>query len=87
MKKLESEVNRLNEDLEFVQLMTDEEENEALRKTYINQGYEHGIEQGEKSGKLKEKREIAKEMLNNKIPIEVIIKCTGLKEEEINELS
>ena len=36
MKKLESEINRLNDDLEFVQLMTDEEENEGLRKTYIN---------------------------------------------------
>ena len=74
MEKLEREVNRLNDDLEFVQLMTDEEENEALRKTYINQGIEH------------EKQNIAKEMLNNKIPIEVIIKFTGLKEEEINNL-
>ena len=50
MKKLESEVNRLIDALEFIQLMTDEEENEALRKTYINQGYEQGIEEGIEQG-------------------------------------
>ena len=55
-----------------------EKENEALRETYI--------EQGEKSGKLKKKQKIAKEMLIDNVPIDTIVKYTGLTEEEINNL-
>lgn len=47
---------------------------------------EDGIKQGKKAGKREEKIEIAKNLLKEKIPIEVIIKATGLKEEEIKEI-
>ena len=90
MKKLESEVNRLNEDLEFVQLMTDEEENEALRKTYINQGYEqgveHGIEQGIEQGEKNKTIDISKNMLKKGIDVDTISEVTNLSADEINDL-
>ena len=86
MEKFEKEVYRLNDDEEFFRLMTDEEENESLKNTYIGRGFKQGVEQGEKSGKQKRNIEIAKEMVNNNIAIDLIIKCTGLTEEEINNL-
>ena len=52
MEKFEKEVHSLNDDEEFFRLMTDEEENETLKNTYIGRGFK----QGEKSGK----QEIAK---------------------------
>ena len=67
-------INNLNDDDDFISLMTDEEENEALRETYI--------EQGEKVGKQK----IAKEMLIDNVPIDTIVKYTELTKEEINDL-
>ena len=39
-----------------------------------------------KSGKEDEAKEIAKEMLKEKMPIEMIIKFTKLKKEEIEKL-
>ena len=61
-------------------------------------GYDKGVEEGKiegrKEGKLegiiegrKEKSiEIAKSLLTQNIDMEVIIKCTGLTKEEINEI-
>lgn len=44
-------------------------------------------ETGYDKGRIEEKKKIAKEMLKNNIDIEVIIKCTGLTKEEIeNEI-
>ena len=43
MEKFEKEVHRLNDDEEFVRLMTDEEENETLKNTYIGRGFKQGI--------------------------------------------
>ena len=49
-------------------------------------GKKNGILIGEKKGKLKRSIEIAKEMLNNKIDINLIIKCTKLPKKEILKL-
>lgn len=49
-------------------------------------GIEKGIEQGFKEGKKEEKTIIAKEMLKLKVEIDIIIKSTGLSEEDIEEL-
>ena len=86
MKKLESEVNRLNNDLEFIQLMTDEEENEALRKTYINQGYDQGVEQGIQQGEKNKTIDIAKNLLKKGIDVQMISDTTRLTVDEINNL-
>ena len=44
-------------------------------------------EEGEKEGKRKAKLETAKNMLEEKIPLEIIIKVTGLTKEEILQLN
>ena len=44
--------------------------------------YEHGKTEGEENGK----RKIAKSMLQENIPIETILKITGLSQEELKEL-
>lgn len=56
------------------------------RKEGIAQGRAEGRAEGRSEGKLQEKYEIAKKLLLQNIDIEVIIKCTGLTKEEINEL-
>ena len=50
------------------------------------QGEKIGREQGEKIGSYAKAKEIAKELLKLSIPIEQIIKATGLTEKEIKEM-
>lgn len=60
------------------------------RQIAENRGEQRGVRKGKKSGKIEGLRQaqlqIAKEMLKNKIELEIIIKCTGLKKEEIQKL-
>lgn len=51
-----------------------------------NRGIKKGIEKGRKEGEKKAKLEYVKRMLDEKIPIETIIKITGLTKEEIEKL-
>jgi len=55
-------------------------------KGAIQQGLAEGMEKGMKKGIKNGKIETAKKMLEEKIAIDVIIKCTGLNEEEIKKL-
>ena len=82
MEKFEKEIHRLNDDDDFIQLMTDEEENEILKNTYIGRGFKQGIKQGEKVGKQK----IAKEMLKKGMDISTISEITELTIDEISNL-
>ena len=50
------------------------------------QGYDAGIEQGIETGEKNKQLEIAKNMLNDNMPIDIIIKYTNLTENEINNL-
>ena len=50
------------------------------------EGREEGISQGISQGKSESKKEIAKNLLNEGIDINIIIKCTGLTNEDINAL-
>ena len=86
MEKFEKEVHRLNDDDDFIQLMTDEEENEILKNTYIGRGFKQGIEQGERVGKQKRNVEIAKEMLKKGMDISTISEITELTIDEISNL-
>ena len=52
----------------------------------IEQGMEQGIEQGLGIGAMNEKRKMALAMLGEKIPIEIIARCTGMIQAEIEEL-
>jgi predicted transposase/invertase (TIGR01784 family) len=62
--------------------MFDEFNNQEQRQTVFTKG----IEQGKIEGKLEEKRLIAKGMLAEEIPVEIIAKLTGLTPTEIQNL-
>jgi len=74
--------------------MSQEEEAEKLQNTLINgarregiiEGIEQGTKQGLEQGSRQEKIEIAKNMLNENMDIEIISKVTGLTKEEIETL-
>lgn len=67
---------------------------ESIRKTDLKfakeEGYDDGFDSGYDNGVIDgihvNSMEIAKEMLNNKIDISTIIKCTKLSKEEILKL-
>ena len=86
MEKFKSEVDNLNSDEKFVKFLSDEKETELLINTYRDEGYDKGLEQGLEQGTLQEKQKIAREMLNEELPISVISKCTKLSKEEIETL-
>ena len=82
MEKFEHEVNELNKDIEFTQFLTEEEDARKVHNTLMNNAKKEGIE----IGITKRNYQIAKDMLNDNIDIETIIKYTGLTKEEINSL-
>ena len=61
-----------------------------VHNTLIKEGYEQGLEQGMsqglEQGSVNEKYEIAKNLLDNNVSIDIIIKSTGLSKEKIEEL-
>ena len=50
MEKLKDEAIELNNDDDFVKLMSDEEEERLLKNSYIQEGFEQGIEKGIEQG-------------------------------------
>ena len=82
MDKIVNDIDNLNKDNKFHQLFTDEEDRIKLRNGYIEEGIEQGVKQGIEQGKLED----AKKMLDEKIPIETIIRITGLTKEQIENV-
>ena len=76
------EVNRLNEDPEFREYISYEENQRKIQNTLLSKAKEEGLKQGIKQNKLV----IAKEMLKDKMNINIISKYTNLSIEEINKL-
>ena len=62
--------------------MSEEDEAILLKNTLKEDAYQTGIEEGRKQQKLI----TAKELLKNNIPIDIIVKSTGLTESEINSI-
>lgn len=95
VSKYMKEINKLNNDSEFVEYMSAEEDARKIynsrmydaREKGFKQGYDEGIEQGIEKGIEKNKIEIAKNLLNNNVDINVISLSTGLSKEEIKKLS
>lgn len=50
------------------------------------EGFAEGLTKGEEKGKKEKQIEIVKNMLKEKFSIEVIVKITGLKRDEIEEI-
>lgn len=82
MEKFEHEVSKLNKDIEFTQFLTEEEDARKVHNTIMSNAKKEGI----KIGVTKKSYEIAKNMLEDNIDIDTIIKYTGLTQEEIENL-
>lgn len=95
VSKYMKEINKLNNDSEFVEYMSAEEDARKIynsrmydaREKGFKQGYDEGIEQGIERGIEQNKIEIAKNLLNNNVDINIISLSTGLSQEEIKNLS
>ena len=79
LKKARIEMNYLTGEAETRRLAELREKWEMDRVSAIN----HATRKGKSEGKEEEKIEIAKEMLKEKMPLEMIIKFTKLTKEEI----
>ena len=90
MEKYKEKIEKLNEDPEFIEVVSKEKDAEMVHNTLIKEGYEQGLEQGMsqglEQGSVNEKYEIAKNLLDNNVSIDIIIKSTGLSKEKIEEL-
>ena len=53
----------------------------------MQQGMQQGLQQGMQQGAFEEKRQVALGMLQEKLPLSVIKKITGLSEKEIKALT
>lgn len=78
MEKIAKEVKKLNFDPKITEEIAFENEQEIWANTMHSRGYEQGSKQ--------EKIGIAQNMLKDNMPIDTIIKYTGLKKEEIESL-
>ena len=83
MEKLKDEAIELNNDDDFVKLMSDEEEERLLKNSYIQEGFEQGIEQGIEQQTI----ELTKNMLKENIDINQISKITGLSTDKITKIA
>ncbi len=62
------------------------EVNRAIRREQYFEDIASERDGGRKEGKKEAKKEIAKNMLDMNLDIDIIVKATGLTEEEINKL-
>ncbi len=98
MKKIKDEVNRVNDENYFANFISVEEDERKIRNTYYANGVEEGEARGEKRGEKRgeirgEKRgkekallETAKNLLKYGMPINDIVKNTGLSKQKIKSL-
>lgn len=85
-KKLVEEIDTMSSDDEYVELYTKLSRREMEYNTYIEEAKEEGLRQGIESGKLEEKKKIAKSMISEKIDIVLISKITGLSIDELQQI-
>ena len=94
MERIKEEIKYLNEDPEFVRYMSDEDEARLLKNTLKTDAYEEGVEDGIEQGIQKgilegaknQKLSTAKALKENNVSIDIIVKSTGLTEDEINSI-
>ena len=84
------EAEKIRDDLikrETIRFYYDQELDEMIEKKSIREdALEEGMEKGVKKGLKIEKRNIAKNLLNLGMPIDTIIKATGLSKKEISKM-
>ena len=99
VKEYMEKIEKLNNDPMFINWITKEKDEQMIKNTQlynatqeginigINQGISQGIKQGINQGMKQEKIEIAKNLLEQKVDISIIMSATGLTKEEIEKLS
>ena len=99
MKKYMDNVEELNNDTEFVNVISPEKDNEMVINTLKNEAIKEGMEEGLREGLRKGQKEgredgikesklsIAKQMLNKNLDINIISECTGISVEELKNLN
>lgn len=87
VSKYMKEINKLNNDSEFVEYMSAEEDARKIYNSRMYDAREKGFKQGIEQGIEQNKIEIAKNLLDNNVDINVISLSTGLSQEEIKNLS
>lgn len=85
MEEYTVDLKKLNES-RFWEYLTPEEDERITLNTIKKQSYDRGVSRGMKNGVIQGKTDTAREMLINNIPINLIEKCTGLSEKQINAL-
>ena len=82
VKRIHEKVEEVNRDAEVTEIMTIEEE----MKIRWHYGYDEGKAAGFEKGVAQKQREIAKNLKQSGISVEVIVKNTGLTAEEVEKL-
>ena len=89
--KLVDETMKYTSDEDVVALYFEKSKEELERNTFIEEarqsGMKQGFENGVSEGMKQEKNEIAKNLLEQNVDISIIMSATGLKKEEIENLS
>ena len=86
IEKARIEMNYLTGDAEVQRLAELREKWDMDYTSGINHAKKEGIKEGEAKGKAESQKQIATEMLKEKLPIDMIIRVTKLTKEEIEEL-
>ncbi len=87
MKKYQDEVVKINDEEYFQSYMTREEDQLVCFNTEKAIAYEEGKSKGESKGQEKSKIQIVKNMLKEKLNINLISKVTGLSNQEIDNIA
>ena len=85
--KYMKEVNKVNEDPKFREYMSVEEDQRKIQNSLISEAEERGIEKGLEQGRNTRNIEIAKNLLSMNMPIDGVMKATGLSKEEIEKIN
>ena len=86
MKKIQKQVEKLNDENYFANFISVEEDERKIRNTYFANGKEEGEKRGEKRGKENALIETAKNLLKVGYSIQKISEVTGLSITKIKSL-
>lgn len=78
VNKFKDSVKKVNRDPEFIEYMSEEKDKPIIQNPLISMTREEGINE--------EKLKTAKNLLHDKVDVNIISKATGLSIEEINKL-
>ena len=87
VKEYMEKIEKLNNDPMFINWITKEKDEQMIKNTRLYNATQEGINIGISQGINQGKIEIAKNLLEQKVDISIIMSATGLTKEEIEKLS